>query len=207
MSSKRPRVVESPDEVDIIPSVESLLREQHQQLLDALTRLEAHNRQDVAESEKRINDLKRQIQELRSENESHHTTNNSLPELAVVPQEQYHLAQQFDRITKIAPRLDLRIQEPKGREVEVLFLVLCNDRRLAHLERFLQAAPSQSNRSGHRYCVEEIGEGYKAWTAILGQNGGRSCGHKTEGDYVWITKREIGWVIGSGLLSWPNGRP
>ncbi|RBR23090.1 uncharacterized protein FIESC28_04085 [Fusarium coffeatum] len=200
MSSKRPRTDETPDDVDAVPSVERFLRQQHQELLDAFTRLEAHKNRVVAESEKEINDLKRQNQELRSEVESLRTANSSPP--AAVSQEPNHVARHFDEIAKVALRLNLRTQNipPSSREIEVLSRIIFDAHRLSNLEHFMQKAGSINNRC--RYCVDMISERPIAdASSPVGwiRKKGPSClFHADDDPCVWIVKRGADWVVGRG---------
>ncbi|KAH7191902.1 uncharacterized protein B0J16DRAFT_315602 [Fusarium flagelliforme] len=210
MSSKRPRVGEGPDErpdeVNTIPSVESLLRKQHQELLDAFTRLEAHNKQVVAESEEKMNDLKRQNQELRSEIESLRTapkpaTNEvALLELAVSSWESSELARQFNRLANVTLRLNLTTgdRRPGRREVEGLCRIMYDNQRLSRLECFMQQYSSCNFIN--EYCIDQIGMGNNVVAASEGW--GSTClEHKGDDGCVWITKRGAAWIIGSGRPS------
>ena len=189
-------------QVDAIPSVESFLRQQHQELLDAFTRLEAHKNRVVAESEKEINDLKRQNQELRSEVESLRTAN--IPPPAAVSQEPNHVARDFDEIAKVALRLNLRTQNtpPSSREIEALSRIFFffDAHRLSNLEHFMQKAGRINNQ--HRYCVDVISERPIAdGSSPVGwiEKKRPSCSfHADDDPCVWIVKREGRWVIGRG---------
>lgn len=185
-------------QVDTIPSVESLLRQQHQELLDAFTRLEARHKQVVADSEKQISNLKRQNQKLLLENESLHTATSSPP--AVVSQLPEHLARQLIQIKKVTSKLGLQFHEPKDLEVEALSFVLCGDYRLRFLKHFLENGPHTPSLAGLPYCVDQILRGIQSM-AVHGKKGTSCNGHKNRDVCVWVIKRENGWAVGSGPAS------
>jgi len=88
---------------------------------------------------------------------------------------------------------------PYSIEVEAMCRVLCSPGRSSDLQRFLQQFSDEDNH-GIRYCVDVISTGCVSEAPLIAQ--GKTCTvHKDRDVCVWVTKRELGWVIGSGRLS------
>ncbi|KAJ4136450.1 hypothetical protein NW768_004063 [Fusarium equiseti] len=149
-------------------SVESRLREENQQLLDTLARLEADKKQVVADFEKQINELKQQNQELRLENESLRTTANTPP--AVVPQED-NMADPTFTMVKMALKFNLATDDRDldEHEVEVLCRTLCNAQSLSILERFVE--DHDIRPSDLAYCIDGVVREERFPVAFFGESG------------------------------------
>lgn len=77
--------------------------------------------------------------------------------------------------------------------------ILCNPGPRSNLQIFLQQFSSEDNH-GIRYCLDVISMGCAIEAPLIAE--GKTCTvHEDKDDCVWVMKRELGWVIGSGRLS------
>ncbi|KAH6966126.1 hypothetical protein EDB82DRAFT_514777 [Fusarium venenatum] len=213
MSLKRKKVDEAEDvpnesgKSDAELSISSLL----QQALDTLIRLEPQQKQLELAREREREDLKRECQRLRSENqELQSQIDSSRPEntkptapgapLSGTPIVKAgtafgFLSCEFEQVAKNA--LEFDINGITTREIGVLCQVLHAESCRNNLKRFMQAQACVTTT--HHHCLRKVGNGSMA-ASLLAMPTNTTCPwcQYYRVDCVWIVRKMEKWFIGSG---------
>ncbi|KAM0353102.1 hypothetical protein ACHAP4_008339 [Fusarium culmorum] len=192
-------------------SISTLLRQQRQQALDTLNRIEPQQKQMELSREKEMEDLKRENQRLYSENQAlQHQIDCSRSEsakvtTAVAPQSAVPTAmtqtasnlmsREFEQIAKYA--LEFDITGVTTSEIGVLCQVLHTKPCRDNLKRFMQAQVYVATT--HPQCLRKIGNGSMG-ASLLARPAEVKCPwcQRFRFNCVWIVRKMGQWIVGSG---------